>query len=433
MYIETKKKMTGERENGALNYSQRTTSQPTEPDALDQLMDTRTKQLFAASAYWGAAGVVPPREPDDVVKDNLFPFKNEINRKLMPLPREVTSFPKTLDYTHIGLHLMTDTGNSTGGLNKAQQDKLSDGDSGMVVGPDGKMKPRFLNLQTEYMRMPHKFDPAVLDEAKDGEDKEKQYEADRKAKGSQAFESADPDPYRLTSDDYCDFGGVDPSSYRVEGDWDKESGLPLGDRTYLYKSRWNNVNREGPKRRQHTHDVLQKEHEVDPDELRQIMLKERGKHMPRGYKPFSAKEWLSTTHREHAGYDIDKAADANHPDSTDPLRNINYRLTPAHQQAVEYHDERQRTKLDGEYGTEYGDNYLDRHDEADVTKDHSGKSVFDIQYGVYTMDHHFHHPRSDVKTGERYKPHELVPQQYVSMATEPLMAKNEIPSRLRKV
>lgn len=428
-YIETKKKLTGERLNGAANYAARQFNEkPLQPDALDELLDKRSKELFAASSYWGAEGKVPPREPDDIVKDNLYPFKPEINRKLMPLPREITSFPKNLDYTHIGLHHMTDTGNDTGGLNKAQEDQLLDGNADMQIGPDGKIKPRFLNLETEYMRMPHKFDPAVLDEKAEGDRKERKYENERDQLKRQPFESANPGSYVLTSDDYCDMSGIDPSSYRVEGDWDTVSKLPPGERPYVYKSQWNNVNREGPRRREATHKILQREHDVDRNNLREVMMRERQKHMPRGYKPPKT-EWLSTTHREHAQYDLDKAREANDPDSTNPLRNKNYALTPAHEEAVRYHDERARTKLDGDWATEYGDHYVDRFDQAEINKDHAGKSVFDVEYGIYTMDHHFHHPRSDVNTGESYKPHELVPQQYVSMATEPLMAKNKVQLR----
>eukprot|EP00796_Vickermania_ingenoplastis_P008348 gene8348-5847_t len=430
-FIETKKKMTGERQNGMANYAGRVFQEkPPEPDALEELLAKRSKELLAASSYWGATGEVPPREPDDATKDNLFRFKPEMNRKLMPLPREITSYPKTLDYSHVGFHHMTDDSNSdTGGLNKGQTEKLQD--SGMGVGSDGKIKPRFLNLQTEYMRMPHKFDPAVLEEKDDGDRLERKYEKERDKIKKTPFDSANPGSYRLTSDDYCDMSGIDPSSYRVEGDWDEVSKLPPGERPYVYKSRWNNVNREGPKRREATHTMLHREHEVDPKQLREIMMKERQKHMPRGYQ-VPKTEWLSTTHREHAKYDVDRAAEANEPNNTSPVRNVNYALTPAHKEAVEYHDERARTKLDGDWGTEYGDNYQDRYDQAEINKDHAGKSVFDVEYGVYTMDHHFHHPRSDVNTGESYKPHELVPQQYVTMATEPLMAKNTVNLKMKR-
>lgn len=417
MYIETKKKLTGERIDGAERYSKREFGVLKSQDALDKLLEQRSKDLHAASAYWGHREG-QAFEPDDKIQD-LFRFKPEMNRKLMPLSREPqTSFPKHLDFAHVGLHLLPCDGNSyTGGLNKSQLEKCGD------VGS----KPRFLNLQTEYMRMPHKFDPEVLDEEEDGKRKENMYDKDRDKLKRKEFDSEDPNYYQLTSDDYCDMSKIDPSSHRVEDDWDTISKLPLNERLYKYKSRWNNVNREGPTRREKTMMIMEKEHEVDPNALREIMMKERLKDMPRGYVPPKT-EWLSTTHREHADYDLNKAREANDPDSTAPLRNKNYALTPEHIVAVERRDERAKTKLDGDWQTECGEGYQDRFQQAEINKEHAGKSVFDVKYGVYTMNHEFHHPRSDVHTQEVYKPHQLVPQQYVSMATEPLMAKNQLHS-----
>lgn len=343
----------------------------------------------------------------------------------MPLSRELTSFPKRIDDSHVGFHIVCgDLNRDTGGLNSSQQEKLDGVD--FDIAPDGNLQRRFLNLKTEYMRMPHRFDPVVLDEHVDGINKENMHENARGKMQHQPMCSEDPNQYILTSDDFCDMSKIDPSSYRVEGDWNTASKLPLKERPYLYKSYWNAVNRDGPKRREETKQMLQREHEADPNELRAVLMQERLKDMPRGYKPYKT-EWMSTTHREHAMYDKQKARDANHPDSTSPVPNINYRLAPSHLEAVKYHDERARTKLNGDWCTEYGDKYENRYAEADLNKDYAKKSVFDVKYGIYTMDRAFHKPRSDVCTGEFYRPHEIVPQQYVSMATEPLMAKNWLP------
>lgn len=421
MYVETKKKLTGARLNGAEDYSRRQYGVPVDPEKFDDLLHSRMNELNATSAYWGCTGEIPPKDPNDHVQD-VFRFKPEINKKLIPLPREVTSFPKKIDESHIGFHIVRGDGNAdNGGLNQAQQQML-DG-SNAEIGPDGRPRSRFLNLKTEYMRMPHLFNPKVLGEHADGIEKDNRREDARNRLQQQPLCSEDPNPYVLTSDDFCDMSKVDPSSYRVEGDWEKVSKLPLGERRYVYKSFWNAVNREGPVRREKTQEILQREHDVNPQELRAVMLQERLKDMPRGYKPPKT-EWMSTTHREHANYDIQKARDANNPDSTTPLSNINYRLAPSHHEAVRYHDERARTKLDGNWATEYGDSFQDRYNEAEMNKDYAKKTIFDVRYGIYTIDPAFHHPRDDVSTGEVYKPHEIVPQQYVSMAAEPLMAKN---------
>lgn len=424
MFVETKKKLTGVRLNGAEDYSRRQFGVPIDHDAFDNLLHSRAKELNAASAFWGCTGEIPPKDSDIPIQD-LFRFNPEINKKLMPLSRELTSFPKRIDDSHVGFHIVCgDLNRDTGGLNSSQQEKLDGVD--FDIAPDGNLQRRFLNLKTEYMRMPHRFDPVVLDEHVDGINKENMHENARGKMQHQPMCSEDPNQYILTSDDFCDMSKIDPSSYRVEGDWNTASKLPLKERPYLYKSYWNAVNRDGPKRREETKQMLQREHEADPNELRAVLMQERLKDMPRGYKPYKT-EWMSTTHREHAMYDKQKARDANHPDSTSPVPNINYRLAPSHLEAVKYHDERARTKLNGDWCTEYGDKYENRYAEADLNKDYAKKSVFDVKYGIYTMDRAFHKPRSDVCTGEFYRPHEIVPQQYVSMATEPLMAKNWLP------
>lgn len=413
--------------NGALSYSVRSPVQPElvqeDDDSLAEFLKSRGREGFAASAYWGATGEVPPREPDDVAKDT-FRFGEEINRKLVPLPEDRSSFPRTLDHTVIGTHLVGVTPNGdNGGMNASQLQQLGDGD-GATRG-----KPRFLSPTTTTQRMPHDFDDGVMQALRDANNKEKDMLRQLQTLRTTPFGTGNPDPYRVTSDDYCDFSEMDPASYQVTEAGPGATLGPNGEPLEVYRSRYNNVERNGPQRRERTFQQLQRGRQVDCDGLRASLEGRTQATMPRGWKGHSAKDWMSTTHREHAAYDVDAAATANSHGATVPLRNTNYALTAAHELAVTQHDDRAASRHtggeDGLYGTEYGDNYLDRFDQANVTKDFVGKSVFDIKFGIYTMDHHAHQP-CDIQTGETYTPAELVPGQYTTMLTEPLHARNEV-------
>lgn len=394
-------------------------------EARKDFLRSRAVEGFASSAYWGATGDVPPREPDDQTPKEPYRFQREINRKLVPFPKEQTSIPRTLDYTVVGLHLMTDDGNSnTGGLNAAQLAKLHDSDAQLEATETGlSVKPRFLNMKTTTQRMPGAFDDDVMRALRDGERKLDEDLRKLEELKRTPFATTDPNGFRLTSDDYCDMSGIDPTAYRVT-QRDPTAAPGEGVDVEVYKSRYNNVEREGPKRRAGTMEMMQRERQVDPRALRAELEHSHRSTLPKGYAPYSAKEWLSTTHRDHADYDVDAAAAANERLATEPLRNTNYQLTAAHELALSQREERQRGRYDGDWATEYSDHYQDRAAQADVTKDFAHRSVFDIRNGIYTMDHHFHHPRDDTTTGETYSPSELVPGQYATMSQKPLHARN---------
>ncbi|KPI89122.1 hypothetical protein ABL78_1766 [Leptomonas seymouri] len=416
--------------NGAFNYSQRRTDAlPVDEDSLKQFLISRGKEGFATSAYWGATGEVPARAPDDVVSKEPYPFQAEINRKLVPFPKDQTSYPRTIDYTKVGFHrLKGDNGNNNeGGLNATQLEKLlgADGDGldGTSQLPNGVQprKPRFLTLQSTAQSIPRAFDDDVLDTLRAGQQKEDALKADLdELEGSPYGSTEVPDPYRLTSDDYCDFSGVDPSSSRRKDLADGANGCDV------YKSRYNNVEREGPRRRERTHETLRRGQMVDRDQLRSTLDASHADAMPNGYMPYSAKDWLSTSHREHAAYNVEGAARTNSRYATEPLRNINYTLSAAHEAAVTQRDARFKTRHAEGWDSEYSAHYQDRFSEADVSHRHGARSVFDIEDGVYTMDKHYHHPRDDVHTGEMYTPAEMVPGQYTTMYEEPLQAPNKV-------
>ncbi|CAJ1009943.1 hypothetical protein Q4I28_005257 [Leishmania naiffi] len=381
---------------------------------------------FATSAYWGATGAVPPRAPDDAVSKQPYPFQAEINRKLVPFPKDQTSYPRTLDYTNVGLHLIRDDGNSnTGGLNASQLQKLREG-SGDLGDPQGQgsagsRKPRFLTLQTTNQAIPRAFDNGVLDALRAGQAKEDALKRELDNLEATPYTGgAAPDVFRLTSDDYCDFGKMDPSAYRQK-DWkESEDGVDV------YKSRYNNVEREGPRRREHTFQTLQRGRTVDRMLLRSTLEDSHKQALPQGYEPYSAKEWMSTTHREHAAYDVAEASHMNNRNATVPLRNTHYALSQAHEMALTHRDTRFKERHDGKWATTYSSAYEDRSSEADVCHKHGAKAVFDIHDGIYTINPEYHHPREDVRTGETYIPAEMVPGQYTTMYTEPLQAPNSV-------
>ncbi|KAG5500400.1 hypothetical protein JKF63_03492 [Porcisia hertigi] len=419
--------------NGAFAYSQRKTdSVPADEDALTEFLRSRGLEGFAASAYWGATGEVPPRAPDDVVSKQPYPLQAEINRKLVPLPKDQTSLPRTLDYTHVGLHLIRDDGNSnTGGFNASQLQKLGDGgdspDNTQGKGDARFRKPRFLRLQTTNQAIPRSFDDGVLDALRAGQDKEDALQGELENLEATPYAGgAAPDVYRLTSDDYCDFSKMDPSAYRQK-DWKEgEDGVDV------YKSRYNNVEREGPRRRERVFDTLQRGCAVDPVQLRRTLEDSHKQALPHGYEPYSAKDWISTTHREHAAYDVEEAKGMNERNATVPLRNTNNALSQAHEMAVTQLDSRFRTRHDGKWATTYSSGYQDRSSEADVCHKYGAKAVFDIEDGIYTINHYYHHPREDARTDKIYTPAEIVPGQYTTMYTEPLQAPSSVIGSTRR-
>ncbi|GET89993.1 hypothetical protein, conserved [Leishmania tarentolae] len=419
--------------NGALAYSQRSAdSVPADEDALKEFLKSRGREGFAASAYWGATGEVPPRAPDDVVSKRPYPFQAEINRKLVPLPKDQTSHPRTLDYTTVGFHLILDDGNSnTGGFNASQLQKLREGgddpDGTQGQGKNGSRKPRFLTLQTTNQAIPRTFDDGVLAALRDGQAKEDALKGELDNLGATPYANgAAPDTFRLTSDDYCDFSKMDPSAYRQE-DWKDD-----GDGVFVYKSRYNNVEREGPRRREHTFQTLQRGRTADHTKLRSTLEDSHKKALPEGYEPYSAKDWMSTTYREHAAYDVAEARHMNDRDATVPLRNTHYALSQAQEMALTQRDARFQTRHDGKWATTYSTGYQDRSAEADVCHKYGAKAVFDIQDGIYTINHEYHHPREEVRTGETYTPAEMVPGQYTTMYNEPLQAPNNVIGSTRR-
>lgn len=423
--------------NGALNYSQRSKNDmPGDQDSLTAFLKSHGKEGFATSAYWGATGEVPPRAPDDVIPKEPYPFQAEINRKLVPFPKDQTSYPRTIDYTTVGFHRSkaNNADSNTGGLNATQLQKLRGTGAGELDGThqsaDGasSRKPHFLTLQTTAQSIPRTFDDEVLDTLRAAQRKEDALKAELDELEGSPYASIEvPDPYRLTSDDYCDYRGVDPSSYRQKDLADSD-----GTGYDVYRSRYNNVEREGPRRREHTQETLRRGQAVDHSQLRSTLDASHAEALPSGYAPYSAKDWLSTTHREHAPYDVAEAARMNDRDATEPLRNTNYALSAAHEAAVTQHDARFQARNDKGWDTEYSAQYQDRSAEADVSREHGARGIFGIEDGVYTMDKRYHHPRADVHTGETYTPAEMVPGQYTTMYEEPLNAPNSVAGSTRR-
>ncbi|CCW62396.1 unnamed protein product [Phytomonas sp. EM1] len=413
--------------DGAFFYSTRTIDTLKGQDSLREVLERRAREGFATSAYWGTTGEVPPREADDVVNHNTFRFSSELGRKLVPFPKEQTSLPRMLDATLKGFHITSKPDGSflepDKLMNDAQLQKLKEGDVNAEDTPDGiRVKPRFLNTVSTAHRLPSGFSGDVMDAFREGQMKENDLQQRLSELKKQPCRSTEPDGYRLTSEDYCDMSKIDPSSYRVMEKNPEDPSTELE----VYRSRYNNVEREGPKRREHTFQVLQKERNVNVDELRSTLSKKLGDSLPRGYAPYSAKEWMSTTHREHAAYDPTRAEKMNDSYATCPLRNTNYALSEEFRNSLTQQKERFDRRYDGAFATEYADNYQDRFDPSKVNKDHGVKKVFDIRNGIYTINHVYHHPRSDVTTGETYAPSELVPGQYTTMSKESLRARNTV-------
>lgn len=414
--------------NGAHNYSLRTTAKP-EEDALDEFLKTRTREGFASSAYWGATGEMPPHEADDTIPRDSDRFGGEINRKLMPFPKDLTSLPRRLESGAVGGHRMLTDGMADAptapGMSDAQMAtlrSLTDGDG------QGRV-PRLLTTRSTQQSIPRDFDADVLQTLADGKALEGEMKRRIDDLKGMPRSTADPDPYRLTSDDYCDMGGIDRPAYCVTETVLGEPGEGDGG-DWVYRTRYNNVEREGPKRRDRTHLLMELARNVDPKELQRTLVESRARTMPRGYQPYSASEWMSTTHREHAAYDPARAASANDRFATEPLRNVNYGLTAQHEQSLSEKDRRFQTRHDGTWGTEYSDHYVDRSGESKVVRDHVSQGVFDVVDGIYTMNHVFHHPRDDVHTGETYTPAELVPGQYATMSRKPLHSRNPLDGTL---
>ncbi|CCW68731.1 unnamed protein product [Phytomonas sp. Hart1] len=416
-----------ENNDGAHFYSTRTVDALKNQDSMLKFLEGRAREGFTTSAYWGANGEVPPREPDDVVNRNTFRFTDELKRKLVPFPKEQTSISRMLDYTLKGFHITSKPDGSflepDKLMNDTQLQILKEGDANVEEGPDGfRLKPRLLNTVSTAHRLHSGFSGDVMAALHDGLNREDELQKRLSELKRKPCESTDPDGYRLTSEDYCDMSKIDPSSYRVMENKPENPDIKME----VYRSRYNNVEREGPKRREHSLQVIQNGRNVNNNTLRSTFSRKMEDDLPRGYSPYSAKEWISTTHREHATYDPAKASEMNNPNATFPLRNTNYSLSDDFQKSLTQKWERFDRRHDGAFATESSDNYQNRFNQSEVIKGHGVKKVFDIKNGVYTINHVYHHPRNDVMTNEKYTPAEIVPGQYLSMSKEPLHARNTV-------
>ncbi|ESL06147.1 hypothetical protein TRSC58_06184 [Trypanosoma rangeli SC58] len=386
--------------------------------SVKEFLVSRIKDGFASSAYWGATGEVPPREPDDVARKKPHYFEVEISKKLVPFPEEKTSLPRTLDYTLTGFHLLKGDGSEV-------KPKLNADQLRHLEGTGGEGKPRLMETTTTQNRTIGNgtFDPEVVD-ALSKETGMDTFLKERDRLKNMPLEGPAPDCYRPTSWDYCDMSGIDPSSYWVT---QKDPNAPGSDGLVpVYKSRYNLVEKEGPVRRGETSKMLERGNNVDRGLLKDAMNAMNTKGLPEGYQPWSAQEWMSTTHDCHAPYDVAKAAETNTRFATAPLPRAYHDLTPAHEQAVLSLSQRYLTRHARNWATEYSDSYLDRLHEAEVNKDHSKRSIFDLQNGIYTMHHSAHHPRDDTATGEMYTPSQVVPGQHTTMSQQPLHARNAL-------
>ncbi|EKF38505.1 hypothetical protein MOQ_001286 [Trypanosoma cruzi marinkellei] len=395
--------------------------------SLKDFLASRIRDGFASSAYWGATGEVPPREPNDVAGRKPHAFEMEINKKLVPFPEDKTSLPRTLDYTLVGLHRLKGDGSEIKPqLNAAQARFLETSSNSLEGDTNGGKKPHLMETTTTQNRTigKGKFDPDVLDALSKGLEDLEDSSKKRDHLKNMPLEGPAPNQYRPTSWDYCDMSGIDPSSYWVTK---MDPNAPGGDGLLpVYKSRYNLVEKEGPVRREKTTTMLEQGRNVDKGLLKDTMKEMNTKLLPEGYQPWSANEWMSTTHDYHAPYDVAEAAAANGRSATIPLPRTYHSLSPAHEQTVLSLSQRHMMRHSGNWATEYSDSYLNRFDQAEVNKEHSKRSIFDIRYGTYTMHHSAHHPRDNTATGEMYTPSQVVPGQYTTMSQQPLHARNAL-------
>ncbi|KEG11880.1 hypothetical protein DQ04_02191120 [Trypanosoma grayi] len=395
--------------------------------AVKDYLASHVNDGFASSAYWGATGEVPPREPDDIAGKKPHRFEMEIERKLVPFPEDKTSLPQTLDYTLIGFHrLKGDGSEGQPQLNAAQLHALESGEATLGVDAAGGKKPRLMETTTTQNRTIGKgvFDPDVLDALRKGNEDVEASTREREGLKGAPFETFEPDPYRPSSWEHCDMSGIDPSSYRVtEVDPNDPDGK---NKLAVYKSRYNLVEKEGPVRRHKTTKMLERERNVDEGLLKETVKDMNTNALPEGYQTWSASQWMSTTHDCHAPYDIPGAAETNGRYATFPLPRTYHTLTPAHEETVLSLSQKHMMRHNGKWATEYSDSFMNRFNKAEINKDYSKKSIFDIQQGTYTMHHSAHHPRDDTATGETYTPSQIVPGQYNTMTQQPLHARNAL-------
>lgn len=401
-----------------------------DPATVKEFLASHIRGGFVSSAYWGVTGETLPPEPDDVAGKKPHCFEMEISRKLVPFPEDKTSLPRTLDYTLIGLHrLKEDATGIEPQLNVSQllalrgTRVLGEGEGEEEGGE--RRRPRLLENTTTQNRTIGKgtFDPNVLDALQKGAKDVDEMTSERERLKGMPLECTTPDMYHPSSWDYCDMSGIDPSSYCVT---QRDTTTPEDVSLPVYKSRYNLVEKEGPVRREKTKRMFELERNVDMGLLRDSMKEANINALPEGYQTWSANEWRSTTHDVHAPYDIAGAALTNTRHATAPLSRTYHTLTPAHEQTVLSLSQRRLSRHDGKWATEYSDSYMNRFDKAEVNKEHSKRSIFDVQNGIYTMHHSAHHPRADTASGETYTPSQIVPGQYTTMAMQPLHARNAL-------
>jgi hypothetical protein len=254
--------------------------------------------------------------------------------------------------------------------------------------------------------MTGRFDDEVMSVYLQGKEKEAELESQRQDMHLAALETPNPNGFAKTSHSHSNLSNVDTGAYRTQ-----------------YNTRHALVAKKGESNRERTAKQIHEGKHVSTASLAEVMKESVGKTRPIGYVPPSTESWASTMKHFHAPYDAKVAAEANDRFATHPPRNIRNVLSVDDNEAFMNEELKRSGRHQGLYTTEHSEKFKDRTAEAEVTTKHRTKGVLNLDNGVFRMRHEFHHPRSDVHTGETYKPSQIVPGQFKPMSLEPLHAK----------
>jgi len=368
----------------------------------DEFLQTKTKDLFQTSAYRGANGNLNPVLPNDNTKTNGSRFSSMISNKLEPFPRDRRG-PAVADCLVAPriYHKSGVMGDTTSLEVVAAPDAIST--CGTVKGRPASLG--FLETTTTQQRFRGQFDDDVMKAYRDGKEREEQLAAEREALRKAPFATVDPKGYTKSTHEHANFSNLDADSYRPG-----------------YNSRHELVTKKGEANRDKTLNGMLQGNAVDRDALAAHMQEVHNRSLPRGYTKPSTSSWQTTTGYVHAPYDVQAATDANGRFAGAPAMTNTASFTAAQLAEINAVEQGHKRNVEG-FETEASDKFRG-HDAAPLDRKHYASGALKAVNGVPQMRHHYHHPRSDVHTGETYGPSDMVPGQFRTMSKNVLPAKN---------
>lgn len=361
----------------------------------NELLKSKIQEGFLTSAFRGVTGQLNPVEHDDKTLAPQNRFAEMICTKFEPfqIPKQgqpPVGFGAYSKSERINNRTLTNPKDCTSIQPPAVPEKLST--TGVV--PNGLHNSRgFLETQTTQQRFKGAFDDEVMTVHHTGKIKDEQLRREREALKAAPFKTEEPLGFTKSSLEHSNLSKVERADF-------------------VYKSRHNLGGENSAKTRDATLETILKGNAVDIQSLKNSVASNHDSTLPAGYTRPVTTGWLPTAADHFCSYDTAKAQEMNGRFSTQPERTENQKLAPGEDRFAIEAEERRLKRNTENFETQTSSTMQNRQADSDVKKGFGKHSVLDVKNAVPTMNHRFHHPRSDVVTGTSYAPHQITQGQY---------------------